>query len=171
MSACQSSDPIPPSSIIDEISRMKNDNYVLLIVYLFLMGLFLYSLYYIVSDAIKIVADYVKMSKLQINATKGAKSSVDPNKDSGNQRDKTADNEFYPDVTDESTPQTAGFDQRKPRDYRPSGEKKFFQNVDTTYSEYNTQKTSYIAQVYQGRKNDDVINNNIEYSKYDDYEY
>ena len=166
---CNLEDPPLPGTLIDELKRLINDNYTLIVIYIILLSLFLYALYYVGSDLSGIVKDYLKMSKMEVEPVKKSDPSV---KNSGNQKDTSADNDYYPDVNDESAPQNPGtVDTKKPKDYRTKEELSFFNKLNITYNEYNSQKSQYISQVYQGRNNDDIVDDNIEYSKYDDYDY
>jgi hypothetical protein len=166
MPACPSNEEKMQGTIVDEIKRLIGDNYMMICIYSVLMALFLYALYYVVCDALKIIRDYMKYSKLEVIT-----SSSDPTKNSDNQRDVSADTEYYPSVYDEDAPKTQGFDTRKPKDYREQKEKDFYTTVDTKYGGYNQDKSKYIAQVYQGQTNDDVIDDTMAYPEYDNYNY
>lgn len=171
MPACASYEKQMAGTLVDEIKRLISDNYTLLVIYGVLMALFAYGLYFIVKDTLRIITDYIKYSKMEVKTPSGGSSSSDPTKDSENQLDVAADTEFYPSQYDEEAPKTKGFDTRKPKDYRDQKEKDFYKKVDTKYSNYNEEKSKYIAQVYQGQKNDDVINDTMAYPEYDNYDY
>ena len=166
MPACPVIEGVMSNSIIDDLKKMINDNYMLFGLYFILMGVFGYALYYVTKDAIKVVMDYRKNSK--ISDTSSQKNSP-LQKSSDNQLDPTADNEYYP--TDAEAPRTMNFDNRKPKDYRVQNTKDFYNKLDKQYDDYNTQKSTYIKQVYQGRKIDDIIDDKVEYPQYDDYAY
>lgn len=95
----------------------------------------------------------------------------DPNNSSENSKDKEADNIYYPDGENSEQTKYSLTGPMNANSYREKDELKFYNNVDTVYSNYNKQKTDYIAKIYSGRDNDDIIDDKIQYSKYDDYEY
>jgi hypothetical protein len=167
--------PVEPPSYEKTLAlydRLFSDKMTLLLIYFVIAAIFGFGLYYIIKHLVSVIQDYYKQrgnlepSKLDKN------SKVDPNRDSENPRDKEADNEFYP-VDAESTPPTTFTTTApiKPTDRKDPNEKRFYENVEKKYSDYNTQKTKYIQQYYNGTDNDDIINEKIAFAKYDDYKY
>lgn len=57
-----------------------------------------------------------------------------------------------------------------PAKFQEPSKLKFIKSIDAAYKEYNMEKTNYIKTTY-GKENDDYIDKNIVYSKYDDYSY
>jgi hypothetical protein len=88
-----------------------------------------------------------------------------------NVSDPASDNERY--TKHDSSKDTTLYALRtrdNPIDYIDKGKKDFLQDVDTKYDEYNTAKSDYIKTTY-ARKSDDVVDQDILFSRHDDYEY
>jgi hypothetical protein len=157
---------------LSRYNRLISDKFVLFCLYLFILSIFLGGIYYVVKDLYKIITTYYAQKSNVSPSKPKNKQDVDPTNSGANPSDPSADNEFYA-TDDESIPKQQ-FGIAGPfvaKDSRDPGEKKFYDMVDTKYNEYNTKKTQYIAQIYQGQSNDDIIDDNIVYSKYDDYSY
>ena len=158
-SSCEVSPPIP-SGISTDLTRLINDNYTILFIYSGIMIGLLICLYLVGKDVIDIVFDYFRYKDSE---------EYSPSKDESegmNLKDVTQDNEFYPMEDDEPITHI-----KKPKDFREESQKGFYKSVDKAYAEYNDEKGKYILQRYNGRKNDDKIDDNIAYSRYDDYRY
>jgi hypothetical protein len=88
-----------------------------------------------------------------------------------NVNDPAADNERY---TKQDTSKDATFyalrSRDNPIDYINKGKKDFLDDVNTKYDEYNTAKSEYIKTTY-ARKSDDVVDQDILFSRHDDYTY
>lgn len=157
---------------LSRYNRLITDKFVLFCLYIFILSIFLGGLYYVGKDLYKIITTYYKQSFSVTPSKPKDKTDVDPTNSGTNPFDPTADNEFYP-IDDESVPKQQ-FGIAGPfvaKDSRNPNEKKFYDMVDTKYKDYNNQKTQYITKTYQEEENDDIIDDKIVYSKYDDYSY
>jgi hypothetical protein len=165
-------EPTSFDKTLADYDQLFSDKMVLLIIYLVIAVIFILGIFYIISHLISVVKDYYKERGYNDVGKANKNSKVDPNRDSENPRDKEADNEFYP-VDDESAPPTTFTisARTKPSDHKDPNERRFYDQLETKYSDYNTQKTKYIQQHYDGKDNDDIVNENIAYAKYDDYKY
>jgi hypothetical protein len=158
MDECSPNIPPTPLTIVDDIKTLIHKNYNFLVVYGVLFAGLLCILAYICSDIYTIVKNYFKYKNSRdVKEKSGA---------SNNPRHVKGDNESYP-TYDEENPV---FMDRKPKDYRPTKEKVFYENMDKKYKEYNTKKSEYIKQTYN-RDIDDKVDDTVQYPKYDDYEY
>jgi hypothetical protein len=119
---------------------------------------------YIGKNLYKTIRNYIKYRDLY-----APKSDPAMGQSTSNPKDKTADDEYYP--TDPEEVYSSYIPQEKNPGYPTHTAKKFYEDVDRKYGEYNAKKSSYIADVYDGRQNDDVVDKRVIYSKYDDYDY
>jgi hypothetical protein len=88
-----------------------------------------------------------------------------------NINDPASDNERYTKHDSSKEATLYGLRSRdNPINYINKGKKDFLSDVDTKYDEYNTAKSDYIKTTY-ARKSDDVVNQDILFSRHDDYEY
>jgi hypothetical protein len=165
MSACPCNLPPQPDDLIDDLKRLISDNHTILGVYVILLIFFGLGLAYVIKDMLNIVMEFIK-NRVASNGT--GKSNDNTTNGDKNQKD----DEFYPEPDENGKVQAApSLDNKKPKDYREDTEQEFYNNVKKKYSSYNAQKTDYIARQYDGQPNDDIIDDNIEYSIYDDYDY
>lgn len=153
---------------IERLNRLRSDCYVIAFIWLVLTGLFILGIVYLSKHVAKIIADYKKNRGMREDKT-GTPSTVDPNPDSQNPRDKTADDEVY----DESatTNKLSSIAPKQPYEYMAKPQLDFYKVMDEQYKEYNTLKTQYIANTYSGRENDDFIDRKVTYPDYDNYTY
>lgn len=145
------------------ISSLITDNYTILIIFIVLgVFLFLIALYFI-GHLRSTLRDYRKYNrKLELAPAP-----------SNNQYDPDADNESYikDDVKERGDMGLYKTQFRDdPMDYINKGKKDFLEDVQTKYDDYNVLKSQYIKNTYK-KDNDDVINERIMFSKYDNYEY
>lgn len=163
---------VSADEFISRYDRIISDKLSILFLYGFvIIALFATIFIYISKDLYNTIKQYYENRSYLEESNKA----TDPNSSSENSKDKQADDIYYPVYTDGETIQTSTqyslTGPVNPNSYKDKGELKFYDNLDTTYSNYNKQKTDYIARIYSGRDNDDIINDKIQYSKYDDYEY
>jgi hypothetical protein len=167
--SCQETNSL--EAILIKYDKLFYDKLTLVCVYIVILIVFLLMLYYFIKHFINILREYYREKAYNDVGKLNTNSKVDPNRDSENTRDKEADNEFYP-VDAESTP-PGNFTMKmptKPSDHKDANEKRFIEDLNTKYADYNAQKTKYIQQKYN-EDNDDKIDEQILYSKYDDYKY
>lgn len=163
---------VSADEFISRYDRIISDKLSILFLYGFVMiALFATIIIYISKDLYNTIKQYYDNRSYLEESNK----TNDPNSSSENSKDKQADDIYYPVYTDgETIQQSTQYSLTgpiNPNSYKDKSEIKFYDNLDTTYSNYNKQKTDYISRLYSGRENDDIINDKIQYSKYDDYEY
>jgi hypothetical protein len=159
-------------STLARFDKLFYDKFTLLCIYIVILFVFIFMLYYFIKDLIKIISEHYREKAYSDPEKPNKNGKVDPNRDSDNPKDKDADDEIYL-VDGESIPNKA-FTAKAPvipTDHKDPNEKRFINNLNTKYSEYNAQKTKYIEKNFNNKENDDIINEKILYSKYDDYEY
>lgn len=157
---------------LERLNRLRSDCYIVIIIFVVLTGLIILGLVYLIKHMLKVVKDYNKNKGIRYGVSDSAaqgSSSLDPNPDTQNPRDKTADDEVY----DESTTNTkmSSIATKQPYEYMDESKLKFYKNMENTYGGYNLQKTQYISNTYDGRENDDIIDKKVLYPDYDDYTY
>lgn len=158
-----------PSASPDEIivsyqrimSKIITDNYSVIFVYFVIVILLILIAYYFFKNISRTLKSYRKNSALMELA---------PAQDN-NINDPAADNERYTkhDVSKDATLYAIRA-RDNPIDYINKGKKDFLHDVNTQYDEYNTAKSAYIKTTY-ARKSDDVVDQDILFSRHDDYEY
>lgn len=158
MTVCDDS-PSIPNGITTDLARMISDNYMVMFIYFLIVGILLFFLFWILKDGFSIVFNYIKYRNVRNHSDV-----EDLSLDGNNTKDKKQDNEYYP-IEEEQ------YLIKNPNTYRDKGYQDFIKNVQTAYKTYNTEKNKYISDTYNGRKNDDTIDDKIEYSKYDNYQY
>lgn len=152
--------------LLKKINLMLSDNYTLLFVLLLIFLVLGVSLHYFVGSLRKTLTHYIEgkkdMSKLGQPNTK--KPSVLLG--NGDPRNPMEDQEVYfPDPKKEDPTYV------DPVDFMEKDKKNFLKKVDTAYKEYNESKSRYISSTYNGRENDDMVNQQMMYPEYDDYNY
>lgn len=161
---------IPNSEVLlKKINIMITDNYTLLFVLVIILGVLGVSLWYFISSFKKTIKNYLDGKREVLEAGKAA-----PPKDKkqtasmvgGDPKNPQEDNEIY--YMDPKTDNPTLVD---PNEFLPKEKKAFLSSVDTAYEDYNLHKTRYITSTYNGRDNDDIINDQVMYSDYDDYDY
>lgn len=145
------------------IGNLIKDNYTILIIFIALSVLLGLVAYYFVDHMRGVIRDYrlynkkIELAPLPTN----------------NQYDIEADNERY-DKDDAKERGDVGLYniqfRDEPMDYLDKGKKDFLEDVKNQYSNYNILKSQYIKNTYR-KSNDDIINEDIMFSKYDDYKY
>ena len=160
------------SNNMERINRLRTDSYVVLIIFVVLTVLIILGLVYLIKHMLKVVGDYNKNRAMKQDVSNSAaqgSSSLDPNIDTQNPRDKTADDEVY----DESSPnkKMSSIATKQPYEYMDESKLTFYKKMEDLYGDYNLQKTQYIANTYDGRKNDDNVDKSVLYPDYDNYDY
>jgi hypothetical protein len=93
---------------------------------------------------------------------------------SGSLKDKTADNEDYPEQVDENEQKDDDEVFRvavDPAKFMPKTKRDFLTDLNIQNKTYNEEKTNYVTRRLNYTHNDDVVNANILYKNYDDYNY
>jgi predicted PurR-regulated permease PerM len=141
MEGCAVPSPIDMDELITKgyISKMLSDNYTLLIIFVIIIGILLFLTTYFINQIKTTLKDYNRNIQ-KIGSTINT------------------EDEVYIDEPEVLDPNT----------YQDPNKQQFYKNVDTVYKEYNKEKTNYIKSTYN-KENDDSIDRNIVYSKYDDY--
>lgn len=132
-------------SIFFIINRMISDNYSLIFLFIFLSIIIALIFVYFAKELKNIL-------KIYYDAQGGKKEA----------KEKPVDDELY----DDEDPDPYIINQHM--DIATDG---FFKNVETKYTDYNTEKTNYIINNYKKETSDDVIDRNMLFSKNDDYTY
>lgn len=167
MSECLTNFAADPNirSIVNKkiIASLITDNYTILIVFIALAIFIVAIAFYFINHMRTVLKDYNKYNrKLELAPPP-----------TNNQYDVGADDERY-EKEDAKEKGDIGLYKMQfkdePMDYVPKGKKDFLEDVKTKYDDYNVLKSQYIKTTYK-KNNDDVIDNNILFSKYDDYEY
>lgn len=172
MTACLAGGIKSISNNMERLNRLRNDCYVVIIIFIVLTALIVLGLVYLIKHLLKVVNNYEKNKGLREDTSNSAAtgtSSIDPNIDAQNPRDKTADDEVY----DESAvdTKTSSVPVKQPYEYMETSKLDFYKTMENAYTDYNLQKSKYIANTYDGRENDDVVDKKVLYPDYDDYDY
>ena len=143
------------------MTKIITDNYSVIFVYFVIFILLILIAYYFFRNISRTLKSYRKNAAMMELA---------PAQDN-NVNDPAADNERY---TKQDTSKDATFyalrSRDNPIDYINKGKKDFLDDVNTKYDEYNTAKSEYIKTTY-ARKSDDVVDQDILFSRHDDYTY
>ena len=143
------------------MTKIITDNYSVIFVYFVIFILLILIAYYFFRNISRTFKSYRKNSAMMELA---------PAQDN-NVNDPAADNERY---TKHDTSKDATLyalrSRDNPIDYINKGKKDFLDDVNTKYDEYNTAKSEYIKTTY-ARKSDDVVDQDILFSRHDDYTY
>ena len=165
MSCLDAKPTASPDEIIVSYQRIMTkiitDNYSVIFVYFVITILLILIAYYFFKNIRRTLKSYRKNSAL-IELTPAHDNNV---------KDPAADNEKY---TKHDTSKDATLyalrSRDNPIDYIDKGKKDFLSDVDDKYDEYNVAKSDYIKTTY-ARKSDDVVDQDILFSRHDDYEY
>lgn len=148
------------AEVLIKINTMVSSNITILLVLLVVMIVLGFGLFYFVKSLMKTLHNYY--SNRSVVDTSGADSL----------KDKTADNEEYPDTSDPDN-QDDG-DLRAvidPTNFMPKSKRDFLTSVKLENKEYNAEKTQFVTRRLNYIKNDDVVDDKILYKDYDDYDY
>ena len=154
-----------PDEIIVSYQRIMGkiitDNYRVIFVYFVIIILLILIALYFFNNIRRTLRSYRKNSALMELA---------PAHDN-NINDPAADNERYTKHDSSKDATLYGLRSRdNPIDYIAKEKKDFLSDVDGKYDEYNTVKSEYIKTTY-ARKSDDVVDQDILFSRHDDYTY
>lgn len=145
------------------LKKLISNNYVVLFLFVIVIGVASLVLYYFGNNMYKTLRDYRKNNK---------KFELGPSP-SDNQYDVTADNEVYQNIAD-TTEKKYGIYRVDPNsnseDYIRQNKRDFLDDIKNRYDEYNTLKSDYILTTYN-KTNDDIIDQNTLYEKHDNYSY
>lgn len=144
------------------LAALMQDNFTILVIFIIVVIFLTLILYYFVTHLRTTLRNYKQFNK---------KIALAP-PPTDNQYDKSADDEQYTktsDVNPELSLYKFNFAD-DPMEYIPKGTKDFLEDVDNQYRDYNDLKGKYIKGEYK-RANDDVVNQEILFSKNDDYAY
>lgn len=136
---------------------MIGDNYTLIAISLTITIILLISLIYFINSLIKTIKNY---RKTKIDFSKAESSSLknnpfDPNND---------DEKYY--STSKDSPNYID-----PTEFLDKDKKEFISKIDNVFKEYNTEKNKYISNNFEGRDNDDIIDQRVLYDDHDNYSY
>jgi len=143
--------------LLRKLNSMISDNYVLLFVYFLVIALCTLALTYFIMSLKNTINSYMKAKATEVKITNNQKSGTD-------------DNYTYPEEGEVLIDEDAD----KPlmiRDAMEKPTKDFITNLDTAYKEYNTLKSEYIKNTYEGRENDDVVDERVRFAEHDSYTY
>jgi phosphate/sulfate permease len=141
--------------LLKKLDSMISDNYTLIFIWFVVSIILGLALSYFIASLNKNITSYYRgKNKVNIKTPH-----------SNNIRAKEDDNyDYYETVNDDPVKIDIN-------DSIPPNKKEFIKNLETTYNEYNNLKTEYLNKTYSGRKNDDIIDSNIEFKIYDNYDY
>lgn len=167
MSQCLTQVPINADlqSIINRnmIGTLLKDNYTILVIFIILTVFLILILYYFGNNMRNTLKMYYKFNK---------KMELAP-QPTDNQYDIQADDEMYSKDENDINKDIGLYHLQgrdEPMEYINKGKKDFLANVKTTYNDYNTEKSKYIKTTYN-KPNDDIVDEDVLFSKHDDYEY
>ena len=147
------------------LTSIIKDNYAVIVIFIILSVLLVLILYYFIKHLVTTLKNYKKYNRrLELAPAP-----------TNNQYDIKADDEIYKKEEEEDIKENIDMPvkyqvKEDPMDYNPKGKKDFLKDVTSTYDDYNVLKSQYIKTTYN-RYNDDVIDENILFSKHDDYDY
>ena len=142
------------ATTLNVIKRLIQENYGFILVFVAIFAFLLYIALYFLKDLRKILSDYYGYSK------KISIPSIPSLKSTGLLTANPEDNEVYTNEILNKDDIEDGLNKET---------KDFYKTVDDVYSSYNTLKTEYIQSNYDKKSDPDVINNDIIFSKYDEY--
>jgi hypothetical protein len=160
------------SNNLERLYRLRNDCYVVIVIFVVLTALIVIAIVYLIKHLMAVVKNYEKNKGLRENVGDSAatgQSSIDPNIDTQNPRDASADDEVYDENADNT--KMSSIPQLQPDEYMEQSKQNFYKDMDKIYNDYNLQKSTYIANTYDGRENDDIVDKKVLYPDYDDYDY
>ena len=143
------------------MTKIITDNYSVIFIYFVMIILLVLIAYYFFKNINKTVKSYRKNSAMMELAPAHDNNIMDP----------AADNEKY--TKHDSSKNATLYALRtrdNPIDYINKDKKDFLSDVNSKYDEYNVAKSDYIKTTY-ARKSDDVVDQDILFSRHDDYEY
>lgn len=139
--------------LLKKIDSMISDNYTLLFVLVVVLVIVGLALSYFVNSLKNTITTYLKNRPPK----------EESNGDNPRVKDDD-DNQYYDNPNDD--PQYID-----PNEFLPKEQRDYIKDVDTTFKEFNKLKTEYIKNTYEGRDNDDYIDQTILYDKHDNYTY
>ena len=153
MTACDKFAP-PRSTdleaVIIMITKMRSDNYTFLFIYVLLFIALAVIFYYFTKHLVKTVMVYYR-NKGTTETTK-------------NQYSSTTDNQSY----DEDD---VLIEVQDPKQFMEKGKRKFAEQIDTTYKEYNQTMDEYMKTKLNKSENDNAVDSSVMFAKNDDYKY
>lgn len=151
-------DPATSSALVlQKIGNMISSNVFIIIVFILLVLVLLFGLYYFVNSFIKTLSNYYTLTNQQ------------PPSVSDSLKDKSADNEYYPDpAEDEEEPLAISVD---PTKFMPKSKRDFLKRIEQENKDYNEEKTNLMTRRLNYPENDDIVDSRILYKDYDDYTY
>lgn len=145
--------------LVKKLQNMLSDNYTMLVIMVVLIGILGLVLFYFGNSLSKTLTNYYKNKKVANDASTATAAVSD------NQRDEKADNEiYYEDVKDDPN-------KKDPALYFDKTKRDFIEDLDSQYKDINTLKSQYISSTYNGKQNDDIIDQKVLYKDYDNYKY
>lgn len=158
---------MPNSEILlKKINTMLSDNYTLLFVLIIILIILGLTLAYFMGNLKTTLRSWLNGRREVANVLATAPPPGASAYTGGDPTNPSDDNEVYGGVdVNASGPMV------DPNDFMEPGKKTFVTDIKTTYNEYNTLKTQYIQNNYNGRENDDIVTDNVLYSDHDTYEY
>lgn len=147
--------------VLQALNTMINNNIVICFILSIIVTVLLFGLYYFTTSLIKTLNNYYSHR------------TVVSNSNSDNVKDKSADNEIYPETIDPNSPDddvdlSSAID---PRTYMPKTKREFLTKLKSENMEYNQDKTEFMTRRLNYDVNDDIVDDNILYKEHDNYTY
>lgn len=150
-------DPATSSALVlQKIGNMIASNVFIIIVFILLVLLLLFGLYYFVTSLVKTLSNYYTLTNQH------------PPSVSDSLKDKSADNEYYPDPAEDEEPLAIPMD---PTKFMPRSKRDFLKRIEQENKDYNEEKTNLMTRRLNYPENDDLVDARILYKDYDNYTY
>lgn len=164
MTAMNSGDGGNSAKILEKINNMISSNMLILGVFFLLLVALCLALYYFVSSLIFTISNY-NTAKITLKSQLTSKGE--------SVKDTTADNETYPEPVDPNDAEVE-FNlapQVDPNKFMPRSKREFINLITSDNEDYNKKKTEILLNEFNYEENDDLVDEKILYSDYDNYKY
>lgn len=144
--------------VLQKINYMVNSNITILFILVLVIVVLGFGLYYFTKSLIKTLNNYYRY-RVVIDTSS-----------SDSLKDKSADNEAYPDTSAEQ-------DDDELRmvidntNFMPKSKRDFLAKLKIENTEYNREKTEFVTRRLNYQENDDIIDDKIMYKDHDNYSY
>lgn len=156
---------IPPANmsgaqVLQKINTMVSSNITIIFILVILIVVLGIGMFYFTRSLIKTLNNYYR-NRIVVDTSGG-----------DSLKDKSADNEDYPDPAD---PDSKEDDELKavidPSNFMAKGKRDFLTNLKIENKEYNKEKTEFVTRRLNYSTNDDIVDDKIMYKDYDNYDY
>jgi hypothetical protein len=149
--------------ILQKINNMISSNITILLITVLVTVILGFSFYFFGSSLIRTLNSYyTNRDANKVNTS-----------NSGSLKDKTADNEDYPEQDTENEQKDEDVFQVPvdPAKFMPKTKRDFLTDLEIENKVYNEEKTEFVTRRLNYSQNDDVVNAKILYKQHDNYNY